>query len=56
MPKIPCKNCSDRHFKCHSNCDRYDDFRNERNNINSIIKADKNARNFYYSVATAKYR
>lgn len=26
MIKAPCKNCEDRHFKCHGECDRYKEF------------------------------
>lgn len=26
----PCKDCPDRHFGCHSECDSYSEFRKER--------------------------
>lgn len=32
--KNPCKNCEDRHHNCHSQCEEYQEFADERNRIN----------------------
>ena len=46
----PCQNCKDRHFRCHSKCDRYADFkakveawRTEKNNKWRLTEAHRDA-------------
>jgi hypothetical protein len=33
----PCKNCSDRHFRCHSTCPKYINFKNKNEKIRNEI-------------------
>jgi len=46
----PCKNCQDRHIKCHCNCKKYIQFKNNVNLINKKIRKDK-----MYIFNTARY-
>lgn len=40
----PCRNCNDRFVGCHSNCDRYAQYRSDLNDRNNLIKAKKQVR------------
>lgn len=33
MKKTPCKDCPDRHYKCHSTCENYIQFKKESDRI-----------------------
>lgn len=39
--KSPCKNCENRCVGCHSNCDKYIEYRKQLDNRNEIIKTEK---------------
>lgn len=36
MKKAPCKDCPDRHQGCHSECEKYLEFRKERDELNEL--------------------
>lgn len=36
----PCKNCSERHYKCHSECESYKLYREELKRVNEIRQKD----------------
>lgn len=40
----PCKGCNDRFVGCHSNCDRYAQYKNDLNNRNKNIREQKQIR------------
>lgn len=37
----PCKDCKDRHFKCHSDCKKYLNFKRVLNTYNKKLKEEK---------------
>ena len=39
--KAPCKDCPDRHELCHMECERYLEYRKERDRMNEDRKAEK---------------
>lgn len=41
-----CKDCPDRHLHCHSECDRYKDYRTRKDEENKRIKREKNIYNY----------
>ena len=49
--KSPCKDCCERCYKCHSNCERYLKFRAELDETNEQ-KRSEDFNNYYYE----KYR
>ena len=38
--KVPCKNCPDRHSKCHSECEKYKKFIAENEKRKSCMRAE----------------
>lgn len=45
----PCKNCSDRHYKCHSECEKYIAYNSEREKIRAKKKANVQNNDFVFS-------
>ena len=41
MVQAPCKNCSDRHIKCHSSCEKWLEYREEFEAEKAIIIKEK---------------
>lgn len=40
----PCKDCPDRHYKCHSECGRYKEFRKQCDNVRKQMQLESLAR------------
>ncbi len=38
----PCKGCEDRHYLCHSTCEKYIAWKQEHDELKAKIKAEKN--------------
>ena len=38
--RIPCEKCKDRVFKCHSSCERYQEYRLEKQKIGEQIRTE----------------
>ena len=36
----PCKDCPDRHYKCHSECERYKEFRKQCDDVRKQMHLD----------------
>lgn len=43
MPTNPCKDCEERHLRCHSDCERYKAYREEWERITAEIRKAKKA-------------
>lgn len=43
--KVPCFDCSSRSISCHSNCERYKTFRNEKDAVNETVYRRRMAQN-----------
>ena len=41
MNKAPCKDCPDRKVGCHSTCEKYLEFRKERDELNETIQKQR---------------
>ena len=41
MIQSPCKDCPNRHLKCHSECQKYQDYRKNLEAEKSLIKLEK---------------
>lgn len=57
----PCKDCPERYLGCHSSCEKYQMFREERNKFNSEKKAKEDSENWFAkrsekSMKKLKYR
>lgn len=53
----PCKNCSDRHYRCHSECERYITYSEEKKaEREERIKANETKRGFYEHSLRLKHR
>ena len=64
--KAPCKDCVDRYLACHDKCERYIQFRQERDNILAKMRQEKESvisfdpkrpnplRKFNYHISTEK--
>lgn len=48
----PCKNCKDRHFKCHSDCKKYLNFKHVLNTYNKKVKEEKR---LYFAILGKDY-
>ena len=40
-PKAPCKGCTDRYEKCHSSCEKYQEFRRKQDIYNKVVRKEK---------------
>lgn len=40
----PCKDCPDRHYKCHSECERYKEFRKHCDNVRKQMQLESLSR------------
>lgn len=40
MTAVPCKDCAERHDRCHSKCERYSNFKMELDKIHKVQQAD----------------
>lgn len=50
----PCYKCENRYLGCHDYCDKYQEFRQNRNNfLNEQRKRNKIERDYYYYVRDA---
>ena len=47
----PCKDCSRRHFKCHSECEDYKEFRQALDERNALIRQERLRENDLRAVA-----
>jgi hypothetical protein len=52
LSKSPCKNCVDRHLKCHSTCEKYLAFRKELDDLREVVEKKKRTDNDYFKVRT----
>ena len=43
--KVPCKDCPDRHYKCHSECEKYLKFLAENEKRKEVIRLENNLYN-----------
>ena len=43
-----CKNCSERHFKCHSACEKYLSEKAELEKLSALIREVEAEENFFY--------
>lgn len=41
MVVVPCMNCSDRHINCHSTCEKYNDYKEDKEVENKAIRKSK---------------
>ncbi len=48
IPTAPCKNCTSRHFGCHSECDGYKQYRAKLEENNQIEQKRKDTVDFYF--------
>lgn len=48
----PCLNCQERHFKCHSACDKYAAFSSQQKRIYAEREATARTSEFYKAVST----
>lgn len=55
MIQAPCKDCQERHMNCHSSCQKYIDFRKQRDLANDSRRKDVELRAFDISRAR-KYK
>ena len=39
----PCRNCNDRHVSCHSDCDKYIEWRTQLNAVNEQVRRARGA-------------
>lgn len=51
-----CLNCQERHYKCHSECERYKEYRKNLDEINAQIRKDKANDAFIYNLAMRTVR
>lgn len=51
----PCKDCSDRHFNCHSTCPTYGNWKAEENRKNAEVDAKKAIMAGFIEVSSASY-
>ena len=47
MTGSPCQNCEDRHMHCHSECDKYKEFRAEVRRINRKRYKHNDVENYF---------
>ena len=47
--KAPCKDCSDRHLHCHSECERYKTFAKETRELNQARNQARQEENLFYT-------
>ena len=43
--KVPCKNCTDRHYKCHSECEKYLKFLKENEKRKEVMMRESKIHN-----------
>ena len=56
MSKAPCKDCPDRHLGCHSQCEKYKAYTEERKRISDLRMKNRNADWDYYEVRSKHRR
>ena len=49
----PCKDCTDREIGCHSNCEKYIEWKNEHNRKREVLRKDEDIKDF---IEDLKYR
>lgn len=47
MISSPCKNCEDRHYKCHGECCKYNKYLEEKNKLNKKIEKEKMINDYF---------
>lgn len=52
-PESPCKDCTNRYFGCHSECDKYKAFRDSRDEYNKR-NFERHERNAYFEDSKLK--
>lgn len=50
--QAPCHKCTQRHFKCHSDCEKYLEFSKQQHEISSNRREARERENFYEAVFT----
>lgn len=52
----PCKDCTERHLSCHSDCERYLSYVKEKDAVNKQIREKKYHEDQYMGLVTRKWR